>query len=215
MDKTIIYISSNRENSKFEEKLRKTLLENSQGLPIVSVTQKPVDLGINICVGDVGASGFNFCRQLQIACEVATTPYVVSAESDALYPPDYFLFTPERLDIPYRNRNTFVQRHGQDYVFKKGSVTSSQVTGRKFYIDRLRELFDGQPEWNTEMKNFPKEIKKPLFEEFEYFTSENPTMSFKTGQGMRRWSTPESMKKYYELPYWGSIKDLRKFYGDN
>lgn len=210
--KTVIYVSSGQEGQEFEEKIRHTLLENSKGLPIVSVTQKPVNLGTNIVVGDVGASGFNFCRQVLIACEAAKTKFVISAESDCLYPPDYFQFTPERDDIPYRNTNIYVQRRGQDYVYKKQSSTFAQVIGREFYIKRLRELFLGQPEWDKTKKNFPKEIGQPLFKEFEYFESKYPCLSFKTGKGMRNWSNADTSKKHYKLLYWEEIKEVREYY---
>lgn len=210
-DKTIIYVSSNKEDPEFERKTRETLIHNSKGLPIVSVTQKPIPLGMNICVGDVGASGFNFCRQVLMACEAATTPFVISAESDCIYPPDYFEFTPKRLDVPYRNTNIYVQKYKQDFVNKKQGSTFAQVIGREFYIKRLRSLLEGQPQWSMEMKNFPKEIGKPLFEEFEYFESKNPCISFKTGDGMRKHSATGNTE-VYELPYWGKIKDVRKYY---
>lgn len=210
-DKTIIYVSANQEDPEFERRTRECLKLNSGGLPIVSVTQKPIDLGANICVGEVGASGFNFCRQLLMACEAATTPFVVSAESDCIYPPEYFEFTPERLDIPYRNTNIYVQKYKQDFVNKKKSSTFAQVIGREFYIKRLKELLEGQPQWSMEMKNFPKEIGKTLFEEFEYFETKNPCVSFKSGLGMRKHSATGSTE-IYELPYWGEIKELRRRY---
>lgn|SRR3990167_9868276 len=215
IDATIIYVSSNREDERFEEKTRRNLLRRAGEIPIVSVTQKPVDLGQNICVGDVGASGYNFCRQVLIACEKATTPLVISVESDCLYSPDYFYFRPEKLDIPYRNTNIYVQKYNQDFFCKKTMSTFSQVVGREFYIKRLKELFESCPDmWSTKLKNFPKEIGKPLFERFAYFETEYPCISFKTGNGMRKHSNSDEIP-VYKLPHWGLGKDLRKEYGIN
>ena len=212
--KTIIYISSNREDPDFEHKIQRALLESCRELPIVAVTQKPVVLGKkckNIVVGDRKCSGFNFCRQNLIACEAAETDVVISAESDCLYSPDYFEFRPKRLDIPYRNTNIYVQKYGRDYFCKKSMSTFSQVVGREFYIERLKELLKNQPIWNVEMKNFPKEIKKPLFEEFEFFETKNPCITFKTGKGMRKHSNSDEIP-VYELPYWGRTKDIVERY---
>ena len=213
-DATIIFVSSNREDVRFEAKVMFDLLGKAGDIPIVSVTQKFCDLGKNVCVGDVGASGYNFCRQVLMACEQAETPFVISAESDCVYSPDYFLFRPERLDIPYRNTNIYVQKYGQDYVCKKTMSTFSQVVGREFYISRLRSLFEGLPMWDAEKKNFPKEIHKKLFTEFETFSTQLPCISFKTGKGMRRHSTTDEMP-VYELPYWGKISELRRTYEVN
>ena len=206
---TIIYVSSNTESPEFEKKTQETLLKNCGDLPIVAVTQKPVGFGHNIIIGEKGSSGFNFCRQVLIACESATTDFVISAESDCIYPPDYFQFIPDRLDVPYRNTNIYVQKYGKDYACKKKSSTFAQVVGREFYIKRLRELFECQPQWSTEFKNFPKEIGKKLFDEFEYWESENPCVSFKTGSGMRKHSNTDEVP-VYKLKYWGEIKILKE-----
>lgn len=211
MKSTIIYVSSNREDPEFEKKIIDDLSSKAGNLPIVSITQKPIDLGNNICVGDVGASGYNFCRQVLMACEASKTDFVVSAEADCLYSPDYFNFVPPRIDLPYRNTNIYVQKYRGDFVNKKDKSTFSQVVGREFYIKRLKELFGDLPQWNPDMKNFPKEIGKLLFEEFGFFNTEYPCISFKTGKGMRKHS-PTGSTEVYELPYWGSIKNLKKLY---
>ena len=214
IDASVIFVSSNKESPKFEGRIVDDLLKKCGDLPIISVTQKPMDLGTNICVGDNGASGFNFCRQVLIACENATTPLVISAESDCAYSEDYFWFRPQRLDIPYRNTNIYVQKYGQNYFCKKTMSTFSQVVGREFYIKRLKELLDGQPMWSTKFKNFPKEIGRALFDEFEYFKTEYPCISFKTGKGMRKHSNSDEIPTY-ELAGWGSTEELiRQFVRD-
>lgn len=209
---SIIYYSSSQEDSEFERKIQKTIKENSGGLPIISVTQKPTDFGTNICVGDVGASGFNMLRQIQIACEAAKTRFVIHTEADCLYPPDYFTFKPERDDVCYRNTNTYLMGYNRDYFWKKNEGgTWCQVVNREFLIKRLKELFKGQPMWDTSKKNFPKEIGQPFFTEFEKFTTANPCVSFKTGKGMRRFSHSQRIP-IYELPYWGKGEDVKKKY---
>ena len=214
MKGTVIFVSSNKETPEFEKHIIDDLKSKVGDLEVVSVTQKIVDLGDNIIVGDVGASGFNFCRQVLLACMMARGDYVISAESDCLYSPDYFKFIPERLDIPYRNTNIYVQKYAQDFACKKTMSTFSQVVGRDFYVSRLKSLLDGLPMWNTEYKNFPKEIGKKLFNEFETFETIYPCVSFKTGLGMRKHSNTDEVP-VYELPYWGSVGELRKKYEAN
>ena len=208
---TIIYYTSNKEKPEFERKVRQNILRNCGGLPIISVSQKPIDFGHNICVGDVGASGFNVCRQIQTACKAAKTKFIINTEADCLYPPDYFTFEPERDDICYRNNNIYLAPYKKNFYLKKSHSLFSQVIGREFFIDRLNYLFKNQPQWNTEMKNFPKEIGEKLFNKFEYYKTENPCVSFKTGYGMRKYSA-SGKTPVYEIPYWGNIKNLRKKY---
>lgn len=215
MTASIIYVSSSQESPSFERKILEDLLRKCGDLKIVAVTQKPIELRAdsinNIVVGQKGASGYNFCRQVLIACEHSDTQIVISAEADCLYSADYFLFRPQRLDIPYRNTNIYVQKYKQNYFCKKSMSTFSQVVGREFYIERLKELFKGIPEWSVDYKNFPKEIHKSLFDEFKTFETKFPCISFKTGRGMRKHSNSDEIP-VYTLPGWGSTEELRKEY---
>ena len=214
---SIIYYSSCRESLAFERKIQENLLKVCGDIPIISVTQKPMDLGTNICVGDVGASGFNCFRQILIACEAATTKFVISAESDTLYPPDYFTFVPPRDDVCYRNSNLYVMPDLRDYYFKKSEgATHSQIVGREFYIKRLKKLFEGAPQWSVEEKNFPKERhrKEDIFDKIEHWETENPVIQIKTHKGMR-YFTRSDRTPIYTLPYWGDGKPLRNYYIKN
>lgn len=211
---TIIYYTSNREDPGFEKKVQENLIENCGGLPIISVSQKPIDLGLNICVGDVGVSGFNMFRQVQIACEAAKTPFVISAEADCLYPPDYFEFVPPRPDACYRNSNLYVMPDRRDYFFyKKEGATHSQIVGREFYLQVLEKLFKGAPKWSIEEKNFPKERarKDDVFDEILYWQTENPVFQIKTHKGMRYY-THSDRTPILKLPYWGEGRAVRKKY---
>lgn len=214
IDATIIYYTSNREDPAFEARVQENLLKTSGGLPIISVSHKPINLGKNICVGDVGTSGFNMFRQVEIACEAATTPFVISAEADCLYPPDYFTFRPKELDRCYRNSNLYVMPDHRAYFFyKKEGATHAQIVGREYYLKTLRELFSGAPRWSTEEKNFPKERlrKSDVFDQIYYWKTENPVFQIKTHRGMRYY-THSDRTPILELPYWGSGDKVRNYY---
>jgi hypothetical protein len=207
---TVVYVSSNREDPIFEAKIIADLKEKTKHLEVISVTQKPVDLGKNICVGDVGASGYNFCRQILIGCEEAKGDFIISAESDCVYSPDYFYFTPERKDICCRNQNIAVLKYKKGF-FRKDSSTFSQVIGREFYIKRLRDLFSTYPDhpvWDASLKSWPKAWGRKFMDEFEYFKTKFPCVSFKTGRGMRLNTNSDSLE-LDSLPYWGTVDDFR------
>lgn len=211
---TIIYYTSNREDPAFEARVQENILKVCGGLPIISVSQKPIDFGKNICVGDVGTSGFNMFRQVQIACKAAATPFVISAEADCLYPPDYFRFIPPRLDACYRNSNLYVMPDRRDYFFyKKEGATHAQIVGREFYLEVLKKLFEGAPKWSVEEKNFPKERhrKADVFDEILYWQTENPVFQIKTHRSMRYY-THSDRTPIPSLPYWGDGKKVRRFY---
>ena len=211
---TIIYYTSNREDASFELKVRELILKNCGGLPIISVSQKPIDFGKNICVGDVGASGFNMFRQVLIGCMEAKTKFVISAEADCLYPPDYFDFIPPRKDKCYRNSNLYVMGNKRNYYYyKEEGATHSQIIGREYYINRLKELFKGAPQWSVEEMNFPKERhrKADVFDEISYYRTVNPVVQIKTGLSMRH-HTHSDRTPIYDLPYWGNGRVVKRQY---
>jgi len=213
---TVIYYTSNRECEEFEKRVRDNILEVCGGLPIISVSQKPIDFGQNIVVGDVGSSGFNMFRQVMIACQEATTRFVVSAESDCLYPPDYFQFIPPRDDRCYRNSNLYVMPQHRTFFWRKGEgATHAQVINREFYLNRLVQLFKGAPQWSVEEKNFPKERlrKDDVFgsSKIEYYETINPVVQIKTSQSMRHYTNSDRIDRH-ELPYWGTGVQFRDKY---
>ena len=212
---TILYYSSNREDPAFEARIIENLRKVKGDLPIVSVTHKPMDLGKNICVGDVGVSGFNMFRQVQIGLQEIQTEFVISAEADTMYPPDYFTYRPPRNDKCYRNSNLYVMPDYRDYFFyKEEGATHSQIIGRDFYLNRLNHLFKGAPQWSVEEKNFPKERHKKedvvRGKDIEHYHTENPVFQVKTHKSMRYY-TRSDRTPILELPYWGSGVSLRRF----
>jgi|SRR3990167_1117350 len=214
MESTVIYYTSNREKPEFEQRIKDNLLKVCGNLPIISVSQKPIDLGKNICVGDVGVSGFNMFRQVQIALREVKTRFVISAEADCLYPPDYFQFIPARDDLPYRTSNLYVMPDQRNFFFyKKEGATHAQIVGREFYLNRLNELFVDAPDWNVEEKNFPRERhhKLDIFDTIEYFQTENPVVQIKTHRGMRYYTHSDRFP-IHQLPYWGFGPDFRRKY---
>jgi len=211
MTSTVIYYTSNRERPEFEQRIRDDLLTRIGDLPLISVSQKPIDFGTNICVGDVGTSGFNVCRQIQLACRAADTDFVISAEADCLYPTDHFTYVPPKSDVCYRNTNIYILKYKREYFKKKSMSLFAQIVGREYFLDRLETLFDGAPEWSTTEKNFPKERKFKLFDSYETYETENPCVSIKTGKGMRQHTTTVD-ERFDEIPYWGTCDAFRKKY---
>jgi len=220
MNTTVLYCSSNREKPEFEERIRNNILKNCGNLDIICVSQKPIpNFGTNIVVGDnIGVSGFNFFRQIQIGLNEIKTRFMISAEADCVYPPDYFTFVPEKEDVCYRNKNLYVMGQHRVYFYKKEEgATHAQVVSTKFYLDTLNELFMGEPEWSIGQKNFPKEKfhqkREDVFTKIEYYETKNPVVQIKTSQSMRNYTNSDRIPRY-KIPYWGDGKAFRKKYYD-
>ena len=195
---TIIYYTSNRENEKFEQAIRDELVKSSNGTKIISVSQKPIDLGTNICIGDVGANDINLMKQILIGCENATTPFLYMAEADCLYPPEYFTFIPEELNRVYHYSNLYMMYKWKPGFYHKSYSQCGLVVGREYAIKRLRESIF--PDHTIEAL---KRDKKFLFD--------TPIINIKTRDGLRAntWVT-KNLPPKDELPYWGTYNKLRE-----
>src|SRR3990167_3882864 len=146
-DKTILYYTSNRENPEFEAKVRADIFKRKGDLPIVSVSQKPIDFGKNICVGDVGNSYINMFRQILIGAREATTPYLVMTEADTLYPENYFSFEPAG-ENSYRYNNVWIVFKEKLYSYRrKTHFPGAQIIKREYTIKLTEDYLDGGPQW--------------------------------------------------------------------
>lgn len=203
MDRTIVYYSANRENPEFEERITRCLKESAGDIPIISVTQKPMDLGLNICVGDIGHHDDNIPKQLLVGAAEAKTKWIIWTEADCLYPPEFFTFTPPTDDRAYRTNTVWVVTRWSDRFYYKGTSDCAQITDRDFLLKRLSRIIVG-----CENKGII-----PMRTWLE-FTTENPVINFKTGNGLRpRTKTSRGVEPELELPYWGEVKALKEKYG--
>ena len=214
MKTVAVYCTSNREDEGFEQRVRDNILKVCGGMSIISFSQKPINFGENICVGDdIGVSGFNFFKQVQIGCEATDADFILSLEADCLYPESYFQFTPPDLTTCYRTTDLYVMPDKRAFYFHKSEgATHGQIVGRKFYLNILNELFKGAPQWSVEEKNFPRERhhKLDIFDKIEYFNS-SPVIQIKSHKGMRYY-THSDRTPIYNLPYWGDGVEFRKKY---
>ena len=199
ISKTILYYTSNRENPKFEQKIQDNILGKCENLPLISVSQKPIQFGHNICVGDIGHSYLNVFKQILIGAKAATTDYLVFCEADFLYPKEYFDFEPTGGEL-YRYNNVWLifKNKGHNF-YKKNWSNGAQIANREWVIKTLEKYMVDEPkvDYNGAL--------------FEYIHGEIPCISFKTGDGMRAGSGFEKERKKF-LPHWGSVEEIRKKY---
>lgn len=211
---TVVYYTHNRELPAFEWKIQCCIMEEKGDLPIVSVSQKPIIFGNNICIGEQGANSLNTWRQILIGCQAAKTKYICLAESDILHHSSYFSFIPERDDIFYVARRFYILFAGRgknhSYFLKDPSDTNI-VVGREYFISRLEYFLEGRPMWQKESdyehNAFPdhrlfSEVGHRVLVDFPV-----STVTFKTDQGMHR-KSPHHRGGVRDLPYWGNCKTL-------
>ncbi len=214
---TILYYTSNKESPEFEKKIKDKLLSTCGDIPIISVSQKPIDLGKNICVGDVGACDFNLFRQIQIGCQEAKTPYIISCEADCLYPPDYFQFIPDGENY-YRFKPLYIlEMWGKgEYggFLPKTTAPFAQITKREYWLSELEREFKDKPMWLPNGSKYLLYLfRKKDWKEIEF---KNPIVSLKTGDGMRKHTQVDGISMVNEVRYFGNAEKLRKeLWGEN
>ncbi len=210
MEYSIIYYSSNRENPEFEKKIQENIIKNSNGLPIVSVTQKPTSFGENICVGEHPNCYYNEFRQIQIALQNTKTSYVLVTESDFLYPPDYFLFEPKESGKCYRYNNVWVLYGKADEFVIKGTSDGAQLMDREMWLDMINEWLDDNKMW-SDGKEPKRKTPQMRVNNERYMWFGNPIITFKTINNI----TPKTKTgdiTTTELPYWGTAAEVKRIY---
>ena len=211
-DLTVIYYTNNREKPEFAQRIRESLLESIDGLPLISVSQKPLDFGENICVGDVGSSTQNTFRQIQIGAMAATTKFIATAEADCLYPSEHFKFRPPTDDRIYCARPMWclMARRGMTCVYspKKMGCLGASIMNRENAIIAFSKQLDALGQWGSVDERDLRLVNIFNFMARGYFSLEIPVVTFKTECGIHK-SVPGYRGKYREVLHWGPAENLK------
>lgn len=214
---TVLYYTANREKPAFEERVRARLKGVAGHLPIISVSQEPIDLGENICVGKQECTYGNEHRQIQIGAEAAKTPWIAVAEADFVYTPAYFALKPDlAVNAYYRYSSVWIawentRRYGPLFrrkVYSEGA----QIVHRIHLLRRLKQKLRTSPKWSAPGEDYRPALMYRTGHWAMYGDPEQPVVSFKTWQGGALKSNTGTMPIVGrdELPYWGTANDLRR-----
>jgi hypothetical protein len=192
--------------------VREKLVAVVGDLPILSVSQKPIDLGENICVGERGACYANEYRQILIGARAVRTEWVCSAEADFLYPQAYFGFEPPTGGASlWRYDPVYIVWRSRAYALgfrRKISSEGAQWARRDWLVERLELVTAGLPEWHDPAADW--RVKVYGKREWDTFGDlQQPAVSVKSGWGMRP-STKVQQEHVMELPLWGPASELRE-----
>lgn len=161
--KTIIYLTDNTLDEKIAVACRVVLAAEAGDIPIISVSQKPVALGKNICVGEIGRNWLSLYKQLLAGAEAAETKYVSVAEHDCLYTKEHFEWMPPKDDVFYYNLNCWLVEWGGNHPELNGMYSrywtrrlalSQMVCDRELLIRAIKErlaLLDGATRLTREL----------------------------------------------------------------
>jgi len=222
-DLTIIYITASELKESFAEYVRGVLKEAIGDYPLISVSRKPLDFGLNI-LDDGERSLSNIYRQMLRAAKVATTKYVAVAEDDTLYHKDHFTrHRPKDNEFMYDQNRFALFTWGEPmYSWRNRKSNCSLIAPRELLIEALEERFakwpDGTP---TEITG---EVGRHMVEKNMGITLRNSVEIFgevsviqvnhENASEERQRSKRKRLGqiKAYDLYYWGHAKNILKHY---
>lgn len=220
MDKTVIYLTASQIPDSFAEYARGVLREAIGDMPIISVSRKPLDFGINILDTEPKSLSNIYWQMLQ-AAKRATTKYIAIAEDDTLYHKYHFDLEPEE-DTFYYDQNRFALfTWGEPmYHWRNRKSNCSLIAPRELLIEALEERFAKWP--NGTPDNITGELGRGMVERNLVITRRKSKEVFSKVsliQINHEYGSEERQKTHrksygpiraYDIPHWGKASELRK-----
>lgn len=230
-DLTIIYITANEMPEHWMEYQLGVLEFAIQGSPIVSVSRKPMQLGVNL-IDNEPKSYWNIYTQMLRATKAAETEFVAMAEDDVLYTREHFAeFRPQANEVSYDRSRWSLFSWESDPIFclRQRISNCSLIAPRKLLIDALEERQakhpNGLPNAMTGEVGREKVEKKMgvSVRKCAEWWCKNPIVQLNhlTGTDVgdygkdksgRRLVKPHGQIKAIEIPYWGKASEIVKHY---
>lgn len=212
-DLTVIFLTVNKVPEKWAEYHKKVLLEAIGDAPIITMSMKPLDWGINV-LQDGEPSVSNIYRQMLRASNIADTDYVAIAEDDTLYPKEHFKFRPPLDKFAYNMSRWGILSWMEHpaYYYRHRESNSTLIAPRKLLIECLGQYPDGA------FGEVGKErVMKKLGLDYKAirFYSQIPVVNFAHKNAIdeleqREKKSETKALRAYDIPHWGRAEELVK-----
>lgn len=217
----IVYYTDNRlDNTPIGDRVRQSLLDT--GLPITSVSLKPIPFGNNIVVD--GERGYlTMFKQILMGLEAANEDVIFLCEHDVLYHNSHFAFVPDDQKVFY-NQNTWMLRANDGFsVYYDCKRVSGICADRKLLIQHYRERVRRvEAEGFTRRMGFEpgthNRAERVDDLKSEVYRSEVPIIDIRHDRNLTdsRWSPEQfrdkrncqNWKEGYEIPGWGDSRNI-------
>ena len=104
---SIIFYTANRISDEMMNKNIAVLKEAAGNIPIISISQAPMNLGTNIVFESKEQCHLNIYKQLLLGAKLATTKYIGTAEDDTFYHKSHFQLRPSDENTFAYNMNKY------------------------------------------------------------------------------------------------------------
>lgn len=146
MSKGILYYTCNTHKEDIEMVCRKNLSIARGDLFLGTVSREPIDFGDwNIVIPDE-RSPLTMHKQIAAGLERMQTDFVFLCESDVLYSPTHFDFTPDNHIVVYYNTNIWKIRYPDghavwtDHLQQVSGICADRKLLLDFYISRIMDI---------------------------------------------------------------------------
>lgn len=222
-DLTAIFYTCNEIPEFFAKRVREQLRDAIGEMPLVSVSHKPMDFGLNTVV-DYPRSHFSIYRQALLGAKFATTKYIALCEDDVLYHPSHFLLRPQEGIFSY-NMSVWALYTWSDppvFSYKDRRNLSGLICDRKLFIEAMEERFTQHPNPYDKLREIWGEpgkyetLLRVTVRQSEEVYSKVPNIAFShenalSFQGLGKRKKLGHMLAY-DIPEWGKASDILKLY---
>lgn len=222
-DISVVYYTANKLSTYFMSQTQQYLMVAIKGLPLVSVSKKPMSFGKNICVGDTPQSHLNIYRQALIGAKAAKTKYVAFAEDDILYTEEHFKHRPKPGYFAYNLGVWGVYTWNPTMFSWKGRRNLSQlVCERDLFVEAMEERFAKYQ--NDEITPVGSWAEPGKYEsnlgvtvrQTEEFYSNPPNIMFSHTEALAYQNLGHRKRfgelRATEIPHWGRIEKVMENY---
>jgi hypothetical protein len=200
MQKQIIYYTDSRLEEELDEAVRKQILKASKGIPVISVSQRPLDFGNNICVGLKPCNYLSLYEQLLTGLKAAQEDSIIYlCEHDVFYHPSHFDYIPPRESRIYYNLHRYYYKRGVDFFLQSiGKRALSQAVAHRNVLfahaqEQVQARLDG--------------IASPCMGPFDNFSSEYPNIDVRHGGNLSQFGEfdkSDRSPQVFSVPFWGT-----------
>ena len=223
-DITIVFYTANCIPERFANSIRTNLAEAAGGIPIISVSHKPIEFGENIVV-DLPVHHLSIYRQALIGAKSATTKHLIFCEDDVLYSPEHFKHRPSPGKFAYNLGYWMLFTWGIPvFTQKQGSRINMNglICERELFIEAMEERFKKWPDdskidlgiW-AEPSKYEKFLGVTIREkETFYINPSNIVFSHQTALSFQNLGKRKKQGdiRALEIPIWGRASDVVKLY---
>ena len=215
-DLTVIMLTPNLVPIKWAQFHKQKLLEAIGDTPLITVSTKPLDFGLNIIQEGYGL--VNIYKQVLRAAKIAKTPWIAMADDDTLYPKSHFEYRPGAEGFFYNLNRWHIFTWGEPiYFHKPWQGNGLMMATRELVIKALENRFENGDDLPIdschELGTRRNMLEKDLVKSSIFYTDE-PVLSFYHDDSFD--SSIKAHKKRmfpiraYDIPVWGKAQDMRK-----